>query len=209
MSGLQQASQRPVRSRYVSRINESFVRHRRWHSRCKPCWCKAMVAGYEPSKRKSEVRMPRMRAIIERRKVPDQPQPPNRPPSHIFNQSVVGDRVGRDHHGAARELAVVKRQKQTAPHVEFPLTLHPYRKRAPVEPRQRKKNGQQIPEPPQRQKPPVPQRRHIRRKPHTQQIREVDLSVFVRQSQNIARPRTPRLQRLHRMFQTARAGSST
>ena len=53
----------------------------------------------------------------------------------------------------------------------------------------------------------MPQRSHIRRKTYTQQIRVVDRSVFVRQAQNITRPRTPRLKRLHRVLQTAYAGS--
>src|SRR2546429_3556677 len=81
-------------------------------------------------------RMPRVRAIVKRRQVPYQPQSPDWPPAHVLDQSVVGDRVGRDHHCATRELAVVKRQKQAAPRIKLSLSLQSKRERAPIEPRQ-------------------------------------------------------------------------
>src|SRR5258708_949365 len=146
-------------------------------------------------------RMPSVRAIIKRSQVPNQSQSPNRSPPHVLNQSVIGDRVGRDHHRAARELAIVKRQKQAAPRIKLTPPLQSHRKRPPIKPRQTKKNGKQIPKLPQSLKPPVPQRRHIGRKSHAQQIRVVDRSVFGRQAHNITKPRTPRLQRLHRVLQ--------
>src|SRR6266849_8710299 len=138
-------------------------------------------------------RMPGVRAIIKCRQVPDQPSSPNWPPPHVLNQSVVGDGVGRDHHCAARELTIVKRQKQAAPRVKLLPIVESHRKRTPIEPRQTKKNRQQIPELPQPLKSPMPQRRYVRRKTHTQQIREVNRTVFVRESQNIASPRASRL----------------
>ncbi len=139
-------------------------------------------------------RMPRVRAIIKRRQIPDQPQSPNRPPPHILDQSVIGNRIGRNHHGAARELAVVKCQKQAGPRIKFLLTVGPHRKRPPIKPCQTKKNGQQISELTQPLKPPMPQRRHVRRETQAQKIRVVNRSVFMRQPQDITRPRTPRLQ---------------
>src|ERR1039457_4506430 len=102
-------------------------------------------------------RVPCVRAIIKRCQIPDQPQSPNRPPPHILDQSIIRDRVGRDHHCATRKLTVVECQKQTASRIKLSLFVEPHRKRPPIKPRQSKKNRQQIPELPKTLKPPVSQ----------------------------------------------------
>ena len=125
-------------------------------------------------------RMLGVRAIIKGRQVSNQPQSPNRPPPHVLNQAVIGVRVGRDHHGAAGKLTVVKSQKQARPRIELLLIVKPHWKRTPVETCQAKENRQEIPELPQSLKSPVPQHRHICGKSNAQQIGVVDDSALVR-----------------------------
>src|SRR5580692_8474650 len=85
-------------------------------------------------------RMPRMRAVVKRGQIPDQPQSPNRSPSHVLDQSVIGSRIGCDHHGTAGKFAVVKRQKQARARIELALIVEPHRKRSPLKTRQAEKN---------------------------------------------------------------------
>src|SRR5580700_2937417 len=150
----------------------------------------------------------RVCAVIKRGQIPDQSQSPNRSPPHIFNQSVIGHRIRRDHHSATGKLAVVECQKQTRTRIKISLTVKSHRKRPSIKPRQTKKDRQQISELSQPLKPPMPQRGHICGEPHTQQIRIVDRSIFMNEPKNITGPRTPCLQRQHCVLQPILARSS-
>src|SRR5450432_440586 len=62
-------------------------------------------------------RMLNMGSIIKRRQVSDQPQSPDWSPADVFDQSTVYFSIGRDHHGAAGELAVVEGKEKAGPPV--------------------------------------------------------------------------------------------
>src|SRR5271157_964890 len=100
--------------------------------------------------------------------------------------------MGRDHHSSTGKFAVVEGKKQAAPPVEFLLVVEAHRKRAPIKPRQTKKNRKQISELPQTLEAPMTKCRNIRRKPHTQQVCVVKHSAPMSEAQNITRLRTSR-----------------
>src|SRR5258705_9461981 len=67
-------------------------------------------------------------AIIERGKIADKAEASDRAPAHVFDQAVVDFSVGRDHHGASGELAVVESEEQTSTCVSVGFSLHAQRK---------------------------------------------------------------------------------
>src|ERR1700686_345470 len=81
-----------------------------------------------------------VRAVIQRRQIANQPHSSDRTPPHIFNQSVIGGRVGGDHHCAAGKFAVIETKKQTGTPVELVLFIEAHRKRPPVKPCQAQEN---------------------------------------------------------------------
>src|SRR5678809_1136403 len=87
-----------------------------------------------------------VRAVIQRVQVPDQAQPRDRPPADVFDQPIVGASLRRNHHGAARELAIVECEEQAWAPVGLALTLDRQRKRPPVESRQFVKDSDEIAE---------------------------------------------------------------
>src|SRR6202049_3076023 len=89
-------------------------------------------------------RMINVRAIIESGQVSYQPQPPNRAPANIFDETAIYLSLGSNHHGPAGKLAVVKGKKKTAPLREVCSTFPPHRKRPPLHSSQSKKNGNEV-----------------------------------------------------------------
>ncbi len=78
--------------------------------------------------------------VIEPREITNQSEPADRPPSDIFHQAIVDLSLGRDHHRAAGELAVVESNEQAAPIVEVVLPLDSCRERTPIESRKRQED---------------------------------------------------------------------
>src|ERR1700722_13912231 len=89
-------------------------------------------------------RMINVRAIIKSGQVSYQPQPPDRAPAHVFDKTAIYLSLGSNHHGPAGKLAVVEGKKKTATPVEFGFTLHPHRKRLPLQSGQSEKNGNEV-----------------------------------------------------------------
>src|ERR1700674_1838642 len=89
-------------------------------------------------------RMINVRAIIKPGQVSYQPQPPDRAPANVFDETAIYLSLGSNHHGPAGKLAVVEGKKKTAPPVEFGFSFHPHRKWPPLQSRQSKKNGNEV-----------------------------------------------------------------
>src|SRR5579859_6983061 len=145
-------------------------------------------------------RMLNMRAVVQSRQIANQPQPANRSPPDIFDQSVIDLSLGRDHHGAAGEFTVVKSQEQATAVVESSVALDSDWKGPAVETRQREKDRRQITQ----FSPPAETARtkcgDIRRKTDTQEVDEVKLARPVPQAQHIAGAATTGQERLDRVL---------
>ena len=77
---------------------------------------------------------------------PDQSEPPDRSPADVFDETVVGICVWRDHHVAAGEFAVVEGEKQGGVAVPFGCAGEAMRKRKMLERRKARKHAQNIAE---------------------------------------------------------------
>src|SRR5207245_4838057 len=87
-----------------------------------------------------------VRSVVERRQIANQPDAANRPPAHVFDETVIDLGLRSDHHSATGEFAVAERQKQagTAIHVFFSIDAK--RKRASAKTQERKENSELITE---------------------------------------------------------------
>src|SRR5260370_148921 len=78
-------------------------------------------------------RMFDMRAVIKTRQCAEQAQPADRAPADKFNEPVGWISLRRDEHRPARVLAVVERQKKSAPLVPFLIVIAAQGQRAPAQ----------------------------------------------------------------------------
>ena len=62
----------------------------------------------------------------------------------MFNQAIIRCRVGRNHHGAAGEFAVVEGKEEAGTRVEIGFAIDAQRKWPAPELREAKKNGQKV-----------------------------------------------------------------
>jgi hypothetical protein len=130
--------------------------------------------------------MARVRAIVKSRQIADQAHASNGTPAHIFDQPIIGARIGRDHHSAASELAVVESQKQAAARVKIALLVDPHGKWTALQPRQTKENRKEVSAVAPSQKSPMPKRRHVGGKADAQKIDVVKLAILVPKPHNVA-----------------------
>ncbi len=63
--------------------------------------------------------MMNVRTVIKRRQVTNEPQPPNGPPAHLFNESIIYLGFGCDHHGSTCKLTIAESQEQTSAAVDL------------------------------------------------------------------------------------------
>src|ERR1700746_1139833 len=82
-----------------------------------------------------------MCAVIESRQVADEGDAPNRSPADVIDQAVIGLGGGRNHHGAARVLAVVEGEEQTRSAINLSFSVSAQRKRAAAKTSQANKDG--------------------------------------------------------------------
>jgi hypothetical protein len=87
----------------------------------------------------------------------------------------------------AGELAVVERQKQASPPVQFRLAVYSQRKRAPVQPRKTHENSQQVPQLAEELETAIRHGRDIRNKANAQKVEIMDDAILVFQAQHVAR----------------------
>ncbi len=87
-----------------------------------------------------------MRAVVKLGQHAQQAEAADGSPTYKFDEAIVGIGVGRDHHGAAGELAVVESQKQTAPRVPFFVIVTAQCERPPIQLRDANEDAEQIAE---------------------------------------------------------------
>ncbi len=148
-------------------------------------------------------RMVDMCAIVKSRKIANQPDAPDRPPADVLDLTVVHLGLGRNHHGAAGELAIVKSQKQAAPPVHSFFSIHAQRKWPALEASERNEDGRLVTEFTPARKTTGSQSSNVGGEPNTQQIDVVKNAIFVRQSDHIAGLGTARQQRFDSMLYAA------
>ncbi len=74
-------------------------------------------------------------------KIPDQTEPSDWTPADIFDEAVGGFGVGCNHHLAAGEFTIVKRQEEAAAPINLRAAIDAQGKGPPVKPRQGHKEG--------------------------------------------------------------------
>src|SRR6266571_2661196 len=148
-------------------------------------------------------RMSNMCAVIQCRQIPDQPQPPDWSPTHIFDQSIAHLGIGGDHHGATGKFTVAKSEKEAGTSINLIFPIHSQGKWPAFHPRQADKNRRLVSQLSPTLKPPGTQRRYIGRESHTQQIDVVNNSPRMPETQNVALTRTPSQQRFYAEFHSA------
>src|SRR5580704_52759 len=96
--------------------------------------------------------------VVKLRQHSQQTQPANRSPTHELDVAIGGIGVGRDHHRAAGEFAVVERNKQAAPLIPIFVVVAAERKWAAIQLRYAYQDSKQISQVTERLEPPIRKR---------------------------------------------------
>src|SRR5277367_2642601 len=126
-----------------------------------------------------------MRTVIKSRQHLDQSEPPDRPPTDVFNESVRRVGMRGNQHRAAGVLAVVKCKKQAAPLVPLFLVVCSYFERPAFQLHQSHKYTEQITQMPEWFEPAVRDGADVRRESHAQQVEGKNRSRRMTQPQQI------------------------
>src|ERR1700722_3430620 len=89
-------------------------------------------------------RMLDVRAVIQPRQVPNQPQATNRSPTNVFPPAAVDLSLGSNHHRSASEFTVVESEEEAAPVVKSFCSLNSNRKRPAPESSESHENRNEI-----------------------------------------------------------------
>src|SRR5580704_943905 len=119
--------------------------------------------------------------VIKLREHAYQTKPPDRPPAHELDVTVARIGIRRDHHRAARELAVVKREKQTAALIPIFVVIATRCKRPPIQLRHANKDAKQIAKMSERLESPIRKRPDVCGESDAEQIQRIRHAVAVRE----------------------------
>src|SRR5262244_2866434 len=127
-----------------------------------------------------------MRAVVQGWQIADEAKASDWAPAHVLDQTVVYFGLGRDHHGATGELAVVEGKEKTSAVIDGAVAFHAQRERTPLELRQASEDGQNIAQLPIAIKAPSSHGCDICSEADAQKIDVVDDTLLVFETQNVA-----------------------
>src|SRR5205823_9892359 len=119
-----------------------------------------------------------VRSVVERRQIANQPDAANRPPAHVFDETVINLGLRSDHHSATGEFAVAERQEQAEAAIAVFFSIDGKRKRATAKTQERKENSELITELPPSAESPCANGGQVCRKSDAKQIKVVKDAVL-------------------------------
>src|SRR5215510_8675094 len=140
-----------------------------------------------------------VRAVVTLREIPYEIKAARRPPDYV-DQPVARVRVRREHHVAARKLAVVEDQQRGARRIEVFEPVQLYLINPLLEAGQAQYDRQGVARRPQGLEAPVGKRGDVCYETKAQDVDEEDLSLSVFQPDHVAGARTPFDDRPHGVF---------